>query len=163
MLLNDFIPNMSFHDLLRMRRQGYKLWLSYMSSKKKVLDTVTAVIRQRLGLEPPYFMDYRTRDATTPNASYFLPATRHHKWRRSFHEDTYFRWNEIFHPWEKTPFTFHLGVSRPDMAGFPTETTEKLDNEKFTIVVKSYGRPQSVCELLVNLRGLTKVDRVRTH
>lgn len=142
-----------------MRRQGYKFWQSYMSSKERVLDTTTAVIRQRLGLEPPYFMDYRTRDATSQNKSYFVPEARH-EWQKSFYEDIYFRWNEVFHPWERTPFSFHMGTRRPDMVGFPSQTTNKLDQEKFTIVVKSYRRTKSVCELLVNLRGLTNLDRV---
>lgn len=158
-LINDYIPNLPFYELHRMRRKCYKFWQSYMSTKERVLDTTMAVIRQRLGLEPPYFMEYRTRDATSQKASYFLPKERH-KWQRSSHEDVYFRWNEVFHPWEKTPFPFHLGVRRPDMAGFPKETTRELDNEKFTIVIKSYRRIMSVCELLVGLRGLTKVDRV---
>ena len=54
-MITDFIPNMSFSERLRMRRQGRNFWAAYMSTKKRVLDTVMAVIRQRLGLEPPHF------------------------------------------------------------------------------------------------------------
>ena len=43
-----------------------------MSSRERVLDTTMAVVRQRLGIEPPVFRDVRTQDATKPVASYFM-------------------------------------------------------------------------------------------
>ena len=62
-----------------------------MSSRERVLDTTMAVVRQRLGIEPPFFRDVRTQDATKPVASYFLleenNSTRHHACK----EEIYFR------------------------------------------------------------------------
>ena len=54
-LISDFLPQMSFPERLRMRRQGRNFWAAYMSTKERALDTAMAVIRQRLGMEPPYF------------------------------------------------------------------------------------------------------------
>ena len=54
-LISEFIPGLGFHERLRMRRQGRNFWAAYMSTKERALDTAMAVIRQRLGMEPPYF------------------------------------------------------------------------------------------------------------
>ena len=74
-----------------------------MSSRERVLDTTMAVVRQRLGIEPPFFRDVRTQDATKPVASYFMlqePFNHSRRRSRGDQEEIYFRWNEIFHPWE---------------------------------------------------------------
>ena len=141
-----------------MRRQGHKYWQVYMSSKEKVLDTTMAVGRQRLGIEPPFFKDIRTQDATKPSESYFMPMTEH-EWHPSSSQDVYFRWNEIFHPWERTPFSFHLGIGGTELVGFPL-TSKQWELEKFTVVMMSYKRQESVRELLAGLNGLDKMDRV---
>ena len=132
-----------------------------MSSKERVLDTTMAVVRQRLGIEPPFFKDARTKDATQHTESYFMPMTEH-KWHQSSNQEVYFRWNEIFHPWERTPFPFHLGIGGPDLVGFPL-TSRQQELEKFTIVVLTYKREESVRELLAGLNGLDKMDRVRAR
>ena len=129
-----------------------------MSSKEKVLDTTMAVVRQRLGIEPPVFKYFRTQDATKPAESYFLP-TQEHKWQQPMTQELYFRWNEIFYPWERTPFPFHLGIGEPELVGLPL-TSEKRESEKFTAVVMSYKRQYSVRELLSGLNGLKQLDRV---
>ena len=129
-----------------------------MSSKERVLDTTMAVVRQRLGIEPPFFRDVRTQDATKPAESYFMTMTGH-KWQQSLHQEIYFRWNEIFHPWKKTPFPFYLGIGGPELVGFPLTSRER-ELEKFTVVMMSYKRQESVRELLAGLNGLDKMDRV---
>ena len=150
---------MSVHTTMRMRRQGYKFWQAYMSSKEKILDTTMAVVRQRLGIEPPIFKYVQTRDATKPAESYFLPI-KEQKWQQPTSQDVYFRWNEIFYPWERTPFPFHLGIGEPELVGLPL-TSEKRESEKFTAVMMSYKRQESVHELLSGLNRLKQLDRVR--
>ena len=150
---------MSVHNTMRMRRQGYKFWQAYMSSKEKILDTIMAVVRQRLGIEPPIFKYMRTQDATKPAESYFLPI-KEDKWQQPISQEVYFRWNEIFYPWEKTPFPFHLGIGEPELVGLPL-TKEESESEKFTAVMMSYKRQESVHELLSGLNGLKQLDRVR--
>ena len=105
-LISEFIPELSFPERLRMRRQGRNFWAAYMSTRERALDTAMAVIRQRLGMEAPYFKvgvldgllkivtkvesamfflnlkDIRTKNATDPQGSYFLPKSSH-KWRQS--------------------------------------------------------------------------------
>ena len=75
-------------------------------------------------------------------------------------KEAYFRWNDAFYPWLRSPVKFHLGIRRPDMVGFPDATTRPLEAEKFTVVVTTYKRPKSVRELLMGLEGLDKMDRV---
>ena len=150
---------MEFHSIIQMQRQGHNIWQAYISSKERVLDTTMAVVRQRLGIEPPYFTEVHTQDATRPNGTYFQPIASH-KWRQSSPEEIYFRWNVIHYPWEKTPFQFHLDTKQPDMVGFPSSTTRILELEKFTILVKSYKRTKSLQDLLVNLKGFGKMDKV---
>ena len=130
-----------------------------MSSKEKILDTIMAVVRQRLGIEPPIFKYMRTQDATKPAESYFLPI-KEDKWQQPISQEVYFRWNEIFYPWEKTPFPFHLGIGEPELVGLPLKS-EKRESEKFTAVMMSYKRQESVRELLSGLNGLKQLDRVR--
>ena len=130
-----------------------------MSSKERVLDTTMAVVRQRLGIEPPYFKDVRTLDATQPGESYFMP-TPNHKWQQSSNKEVNFRWNNIFYPWEKTPFSFHFDIGRKEMPFFPWVSKRQHDPEKFTVVMMSYKRQESVRELLAGLNGLDKMDRV---
>ena len=152
---------MEFHTILQMQRQGHSIWQAYMSSRERVLDTTMAVVRQRLGIEPPFFTEVQTQDATRPNGThFFLPVGRSHEWRQSSPEEVYFRWNVVYYPWEKTPFQFHLDARRPDMVGFPSSTTRRLELEKFTILLKSYKRPKSLQQLLVSLEGLGKMDKV---
>ena len=129
-----------------------------MSSKEKVIDTTMAVVRQRLGIEPPIFKYVPTEDATKPVVSYFLPIE--HKRQQPISQEIYFRWNEIFYPWERTPFPFHLGIGEPELVGLPL-TSAKRETEKFTAVVMSYKRQESVRELLSGLNGLKQLDRVR--
>ena len=149
---------MSAYTTMRMRRQGNKFWQAYMSSKEKVIDTTMAVVRQRLGIEPPIFKYVPTQDATKPVESYFLP--KEHKEQQPISQEVYFRWNEIFYPWERTPFPFHLGIGEPELVGLPL-TSAKRGTEKFTAVVMSYKRQESVRELLSGLNGLKQLDRVR--
>ena len=146
------------HTILRMRRQGHRFWQTYMSSKDRVLDTTMAVVRQRLGIEPPYFKNVRTQDATKPAESYFMPNTEH-KWRQSSNQEIYFMWNEVFYPWERSQFPFHMGIGGPELVGLPT-TSEQGEWEKFTIVILGYKRQESMLELLSGLNGLYKMDRV---
>ena len=129
-----------------------------MSSKENVIDTTMAVVRQRLGIEPPIFKYVRTQDATKPVESYFLPIE--HKRQQPISQEVYFRWNEIFYPWERTPFPFHLGIGEPELVGLPL-TSANRKTEKFTVVVMSYKRQESVHELLSGLNGLKQLDRVR--
>ena len=157
-VLSRYIQNMSVHTTLRMRRQGHKFWQAYMSSMERVLDTTMAIVRQRLGIEPPFFREVRTQDATKPAESYFMPITEP-KWQQSLNQEVYFRWNEIFHPWERTQFPFYLGIGRPEMVGYPL-TRRQRELEKFTIVMMSYKRQESVRELLAGLNGLEQMDRV---
>ena len=149
------------HTILRMRRQGHRFWQTYMSSKDRVLDTTMAVVRQRLGIEPPYFKNVRTQDATKPAESYFMTMTGH-KWQQSLHQEIYFRWNEIFHPWERTPFPFHMGIGGQEFVGFPVTSTQ-LESEEFTIVIMGFKRQESMLELLAGLNGLNKMHRVCTR
>ena len=158
--LTYFLQSMEFHTILRMIRQGRNFWGAYMSTTERILDTTMAVVRQRLRIEPPYLSDIRTHDAKMPNDTYFLP-TKRLIWRHSSSTETNFRWNNLYHPWEKTPFQFSLELSKADMVGFPKETTQKLDLEKFTIITYSYKRLESIHDLLVGLRGLDKMDRVQ--
>ena len=99
-------------------------------------------------------------DATQPLGveSHFIPETNH-TWRHSSSHEVHFRWNEIFHPWERTPFPYHLEISRPFMAGFPMTVGER-ELEKFTVVVMSYKRPVLLRRLLAGLNGLDRMDRV---
>lgn len=152
-----YIENLQFHTILRMRRQGHKFWHTYMSSNEMVFDTTMAVVRQRLGIEPPFFKDTHTQDATKQTESYFMPMAEH-KWHQSSNQEVYFRWNEIFHPWKRTPFPFYLGMEAPELVGFPRSRPE--ESEKFTIILLSYKREESVRELLAGLNGLEKMDRV---
>lgn len=117
-----------------------------------------AVVRERLGIEPPFFSDVRTQDATKPEESFFMPVIEH-KRQQSLYQDVYFRWNEVFHPWERAPFPFHMGIGERELVGFPLTSRQK-ESEKFTIVLMSYKRQESVRELLVGLNGLDKMDRV---
>ena len=161
--MSDFIQNLKYFTVLRMRKQGHKIWQAYMSSKEKVLDTTMAVVRQRLGIEPPYFSDVRTVDASQPKESFFM-MKKNEKWQQSSPQEVNFRWNEIFYPWEKTPFPFSFDNMRPEMVGFPATMKNQRNSEKFTVVMMSFKRIESVCELLQGLNGLDAMDRVRiTH
>lgn len=40
------------NDLLAMRRQGRLIWERYMSTAQAAMDTIIAVIRDRLGIPP---------------------------------------------------------------------------------------------------------------
>jgi len=42
----------SDNDLLAMRRQGRLIWERYMSTAQGTVDTIIAVIRDRLGIPP---------------------------------------------------------------------------------------------------------------
>ena len=129
-----------------------------MSSKERILDTTMAVIRQRLGMEPPYFKEIRSQDATQRTHAHFMPITQY-KWQQSSHQEAYFRWNKVFHPWEKTPFPFHLRIGGPHYLNFPSKRGHK-EPEKFSVVLMSYKRKESVRELLAGLNGLDLMDRV---
>lgn len=43
----------TYHEaqILFLKKQGFKLYQEYFSSKDKLLDTIVAVLRQRLGIE----------------------------------------------------------------------------------------------------------------
>ena len=144
-----------------MRRQAHRFWQAYMSSKEKVLDTTMAVVRQRLGIEPPFFKDVRTQDATKPAESYFMDM-KEHKWHQSTSQEVYFRWNDVFYPWVKIPFEFHKGIQEPQHTRFPMSSGQS-ELGKFTVVVMGYKRQESMRELLAGLSGFNKIDRVLTN
>ena len=54
-LLESSLDDVTWAERMRMRRQGRKIWESYLSSRDKIMDALVALIRQRIGVEPPYF------------------------------------------------------------------------------------------------------------
>ena len=39
-------------EILSLKKQGYRIYNAYFSSMDKILDSIVAAIRQRLGIEP---------------------------------------------------------------------------------------------------------------
>ena len=39
-------------DIFSMKKQGYLIWKSYFSTFDKVMDSIIAVLKQRMGIEP---------------------------------------------------------------------------------------------------------------
>ena len=45
------LEEMNEGQILSMKRQGFKLYKTYFSSRDRLLDSIVAVLRQRLGIE----------------------------------------------------------------------------------------------------------------
>merc|ERR1719509_630755 len=169
--LHFLLRTLHHADVFAMKRQGRLILQTYLSSPSAVLDTLVAVVRQRLTIPALPWTE-------TPSPSVFNSSFRRNFSSVLLHSSH--QWNTLFSPHLSAPHTpwepllpteaMFLGPSlgfRPVSGGqggagaqFSQAIGGNSPQEQFTVVMLTYQREQVLLNSLARLYGLPYLNKV---
>ncbi|EZA60195.1 Exostosin-3 [Ooceraea biroi] len=169
------------NDLLAMRRQGRLIWERYMSTAQGTVDTIIAVVRDRLGIPPlpapqtpspsvfnESFVPLKsdaviTEPETVESLGPLEPPYPSPAFKRNYttlliqgHEI----WNDWMDPFNLSAFDRLARVPEAPGKEFSESLGGNYPREQFTIVMLTYEREQVLINSLGRLYGLPYLNKV---